>query len=132
MLPVFISSVRCSSRCRASLSSLATALPHGDDERGREEDADLAEFDLFGFVVVPRGDQDDQPDVFAVQLGLRPQALTLRILDREFMQPEGRLHLGELLRVRLEQAQPDKPTVAGPGRCVRTETGASCCLTPSW
>ena len=93
----------------------------------------LPKFDLFGFVVVPRGDQDDQPDVFAVQVGLRPQVLTLRILDREFVQPERRLHLGELLRVRLEQAEPGQtPPSRDRAAASCTETGASCCLTPSW
>jgi hypothetical protein len=57
-------------------------LPHGDHEGGREEDADLAELDLFGLVVVTRGAQNDQPDILPIQLSLRAQMNILRILDR--------------------------------------------------
>jgi hypothetical protein len=92
------------------------ALPHGDHEARRDEHADLAELDLLGLVVVPRCAQDDQPDVPVVELDLRPHVEVLRVLDRELVQPERVPDLGQLLRLRLEQPQPDKSPLPTPGR----------------
>ena len=59
------------------------ALPYGDHEGRRDEDADLTELDFFGLVVVTRGTQDDQAHVFVIALDLRPPVNDLRVLDRQ-------------------------------------------------
>ena len=92
------------------------ALPHGDHEGWREEDADLAELDLLGGVVIARGAQDDQLDVLVVVLDLRPHVEVLRVLDRQFVQAEGLTALSQFLRPGLEQSQPDETTLPAAGR----------------
>ncbi len=59
---------------------------------------------------------DDQAHVLVIAFDLRPPMKGLRVLDRQLMQPEGRTHLGELVRVRLEKAQPHKAALAMQGR----------------
>ena len=99
------------------------ALPHGDHEGRREEDADLAELDLLGGIVVTRGAQDDQLHALVVGLDLRPLVDVLGVLDGQLVQAEGVADLGQLTVPGLEQAQPDEaalrtgrpPPPAAPG-----------------
>ena len=100
----------------ASAQLARHALPHGDHEGRREEDADLAELDLLGRVVVPGGAQDDQPHVTVVLLDLGPHVKALRVLDRQFVQPEGLTDLVQLLDPRLEQPEPHESVLRAPGR----------------
>ncbi len=92
------------------------ALPHGDHEGRREEDADLAELDLLSLVVIARGAQDDQPYVLVVALDFRPPVKGLRVLNRQLVQPEGVTDLGQLLFPGLEQSQPHEAALPASGR----------------
>ena len=96
--------------------SAGHALAHRDNEGRREEDADLAELDSLGVVVIARGAQDDQPHPLVVGFDLRPHVEVLRVLDRQLMQAEGVANLGQLLFPRLEQPEPDKAVLRAPGR----------------
>src|SRR5260370_13224522 len=51
-----------------------------------------------------------------VVFDLGPHVKVLRVLDRQLMQAEGVTDLGQLLFGRLEQSQPDKTALPGPGR----------------
>ena len=99
-------------------------MPYGDHEGRRDEDADLTELDFFGLVVVTRGTEDDQAYVFVIALDLRPPVNDLRVLDRQFMQPEGLTYPGQLLRVGIEQPQPHEAALATPGRRLLQRHGA--------
>ncbi len=101
----------------SGLAELARhALPYGDHEGGREEDADLAELDFLGGVVVARGAQDDQPHILVIQLGLRPHVEVLGVLDRQLMQAEGVPDLGQLFVTGFEQSQPHEAALPAAGR----------------
>jgi hypothetical protein len=89
------------------------ALPDRDHEGGREENADLAELDFLGGVVVARGAQDDQPHVVFVVLDLRSHVDVQRVLDRQLVQAEGVPHLGKLFFHWLEQPQPHEAALRG-------------------
>src|SRR3954468_14198036 len=89
-------------------------LPDGDDEARPEEDADLAELDLLARRVVPRGAQDHEMHVAVVLLHLRPQAVGLRVLDGELVQPEADADRLELVRLRVDDAEPDESVRAAP------------------
>ena len=91
------------------------AQPHSDHEGRRQEDADLAELHLLRVVVVACGPQDDQAHVAVVLFDLRPHVKVLRVLNRQLVQPEGLLDLGQLSLLRLEQPEPDEPALGAPG-----------------
>src|SRR5262249_48167161 len=93
-------------------------------EGRREEDADLAELDLFGVVVVAGRAQDDQLDVPFVGLELRPHVEGLRVLDRQLVQAEGVTDLGKLRFSWFEQPQPYETALAAPGRGLVQGNGA--------
>ena len=115
-LPAASSSGRCSSRCLRPAQLARHALPHRDHEGRREEDADLAELDFLGGVVVTRGAQDHQPHVSVVALDLRPHMKVLGVLHRQLMQAEGVPDLGQLLFLGLEQSQPHEAALPASGR----------------
>jgi hypothetical protein len=94
-------------------------LSHGDHEGGREEDADLAEVDLFVGVVVVRRAQDDQPQILLVARDLRSAVSGQCVLHRQLVQPEQLADLSQLLSVGLEQAQPHEPALGPQGRRLR-------------
>jgi hypothetical protein len=92
-------------------------LPHGDHERRSEKDADLPEVHFLSGVVVARRAQDDELDVLLETLELRAQVKRLGVFYRKLVQPKGLPHLGELFRERLEETEPDEPTLpASSGR----------------
>ena len=92
------------------------ALAHGDDEPRPDEDRHLAELDLLALVDVARRAQHDERDPALVALDLRPQVEALRVLDRQLVQPELQLHALELLRRRLDHAEPDEAGVVAADR----------------
>ena len=67
-------------------------------------------------IVVPRGPQDDQAHVTLVLLDLGPHMEALRVLHRQFVQPEGLTDLVQLVHPRFEQPEPHESVLAALGR----------------
>src|SRR5262249_42968039 len=82
-----------------------------------------AELHLLGLIVVSSCPQDDQPDVPAVELDLRPLVKGLRVLHCQLMKPERGLDLGELIGLRFEQAEPHEAALAAARRRVLQRCG---------
>ena len=73
------------------------ALAHGDHEPRREEHGHLAECHLLALIVVLGRAHDREQDFgVLVELDLRPQMKRLRVLDREFVEPEMMLEIAQL------------------------------------
>jgi len=105
---------------------------HGEQEVAADEDRDLADHPVGGGVGRAALQRvHDREQGFAVLHDLGPVARVLRVLDREFVQPELVGEELEFARVRLEQADPDEAV----GRLTYSEmssTGRSASLRPFW
>ena len=89
------------------------ALAHGDHEAAGHEDRHFAELDCVAFLHVAGGAQHGEVDAaVVVLLDLRAQVEALGVLDREIVQAEATLDLGQLGGIGLDHSQPHEPAVA--------------------